>query len=285
MPRSSTGPRLRSLFVGAEGTLGIITEAVLRVFPRPELTKLVAFRFSGFDDGYRAVQALFAAGISPAMTDFGQTYSGSRSSDQPVTPDAASGLLNLAFQGLKEEVEAVSRRAAIVLHATGGVRMPLRNARRFWEERHVVAEQIRARQLAAIDESDSWLPDGVRFDFLHVALPASAVLEYKRRSEPMLLARGISIGEWGLWNQPELFSLTLFSSSQTPDDARRFAEGIDAALRLAQELGGSMEYCHGAGLKLAHLMEAEHGSGMQILRALKQTLDPSGLLNPGKLGL
>jgi FAD/FMN-containing dehydrogenase len=46
-----------------------------------------------------------------------------------------------------------------------------------------------------------------------------------------------------------------------------------------------MEYCHGVGLRLAHMMESEWGAGLQALRRLKQALDPQGLLNPGKLGL
>ncbi len=285
MPRSSTGPQLKSLFIGAEGTFGIITEAVLRVFPRPEVTLLAAYRFAGFDEGFRAIQALFAAGITPAMTDFGQTYSGRRTADAPVTPAGAVGLLNLAFQGLNEEVRAVSRRARSILENSGGTRLPLRTARRFWEDRHVVAEEIRARQQSTANERDSWLPDGMQFDFMHIALPPSALLEFKRCSQSVLLEHGISIGEWGLWNQPELFSMTLFRRSETADDAQQFSDGMDAALRLAQEMGGSMEYCHGAGTKLAHLMRSEHGSGMEVMRQLKQALDPAGLLNPGKLGL
>src|SRR5262249_22779036 len=55
VPRSSTGPRLQHLFAGAEGTLGVVTEAVLRVFPRPEARGLSGYRFPGFDEGFRAV--------------------------------------------------------------------------------------------------------------------------------------------------------------------------------------------------------------------------------------
>jgi len=120
MPRSSTGPRLMHLFIGAEGTLGIITEAVLRVFPRPEATLLMAYNFVDFEAGFRASEDLFAAGITPAMLDFGQTYAGIRLTDRPVTPAGARGLMNLAFQGLAEEARAVSRRAAKLLEAAGG---------------------------------------------------------------------------------------------------------------------------------------------------------------------
>jgi FAD/FMN-containing dehydrogenase len=56
-------------------------------------------------------------------------------------------------------------------------------------------------------------------------------------------------------------------------------------LKLAQDMGGSMEYVHGAGVRLAHLMAREHGAGFDVLRSVKLTLDPHGLLNPGKLGL
>jgi FAD/FMN-containing dehydrogenase len=50
-------------------------------------------------------------------------------------------------------------------------------------------------------------------------------------------------------------------------------------------MGGSMEYVHGAGLRLTHLMQREHGEGLEMLRRIKAAIDPSGVLNPGKLGL
>src|SRR6266567_7787816 len=63
--RSSTGPRLKHLFAGAEGTMGVITEAVLRAFPQPERRQLVALEFPDFDSGFHAVQAMFAVGLVP----------------------------------------------------------------------------------------------------------------------------------------------------------------------------------------------------------------------------
>ena len=58
---------------------------------------------------------------------------------------------------------------------------------------------------------------------------------------------------------------------------------VDKVLTLAQEMGGTMEYCHGVGVKLAHLMESEHGNGINVLRKMKKAIDPNNILNPGKL--
>ena len=63
------------------------------------------------------------------------------------------------------------------------------------------------------------------------------------------------------------------------------AAGVDEVLTLAQDLGGIMEYCHGVGVKLNHLLNRELGASRPTLRALKTALDPAGIMNPGKLGL
>ncbi|MGI8553047.1 MAG: FAD-binding oxidoreductase [Dehalococcoidia bacterium] len=281
--RSSTGPQLRHLFIGAEGTLGVITEATLRVFPLPESRRLRAFEFPDFDSGFRAVESLFAINLVPAMVDYGQTYAGSRESPALFTPEGSPGRLQLAFEGFAEAVEAAERRATRICLQNSGAALPEAEAQEFWEDRHVVAERFRVRR--AKDDHDSWLEGGVLFDFVHVALPASQVLSYRDRAAALMAGRGVSVIEWGLWNTPELFSAVVQRPVRDETEARTFAAAVDELLRLAQDLGGSMEYCHGAGLRLASLMEREHGRGLELLRAIKSAADPHGLMNPGKLNL
>jgi FAD/FMN-containing dehydrogenase len=96
----------------------------------------------------------------------------------------------------------------------------------------------------------------------------------------------VRVQESGLWVQPELFSMRLGAEdSVTPDARLVLEETVEELLRLAQRLGGSMEYTHGVGVKLAPLMAEEHGYGLEVMRQIKQTLDPNNILNPGKLGL
>ena len=65
----------------------------------------------------------------------------------------------------------------------------------------------------------------------------------------------------------------------------KLGAAVDTLLTACQDLGGSMEYVHGAGRRLAHLMPREHGEALTVLRRIKAAIDPEGILNPGKLGL
>jgi glycolate oxidase len=86
--------------------------------------------------------------------------------------------------------------------------------------------------------------------------------------------------------QPELFSMRLGADEHTTPNAQLvLEETVEELLRLVQQMGGSMEYTHGVGFKLAPLMAEEHGYGLEVMRQIKKTLDPNNIMNPGKLGL
>jgi FAD/FMN-containing dehydrogenase len=106
------------------------------------------------------------------------------------------------------------------------------------------------------------------------------VLDYRRQSLEILAQHRLHALQTGLWCHAGLFNIA-FSGA----DATTFTAVQMVLLQLCQELHGAMEYCHGVGVRLAPLMEREHGTGLRALRHLKQCLDPQGLLNPGKLDL
>jgi glycolate oxidase len=89
-----------------------------------------------------------------------------------------------------------------------------------------------------------------------------------------------------LWIQPELFSMPLGIQDDGTNKAQLvLEETVDELLHLVHEMGGSMEYTHGVGVKLAPLMDEEHGYGAEVMRRIKKTLDPNGIMNPGKMAL
>ncbi|HWP58244.1 MAG TPA: FAD-binding oxidoreductase [Candidatus Acidoferrales bacterium] len=272
VPKSSTGISLKHLFIGAEGCLGVITEATVRVFPAPEKRALFGFSFSSFEQGYGAIEKIFARGIVPAVVDFG---------DDTVKFEGRA-VLYLGFEGVGEVVDAESKIAVGICREAGAVELPRADAEYFWNDRHVIARQFKSSRRRRRERSG----DFIKRDWIHVALPASEVLAFRRAAMKIVPEHDIRLQESGLWNRPELFSMRLaVEDSGDGQGQERLQETVEELLRLVQKMGGSMEYTHGVGIKLASLMAEEHGYGLEVMRRIKRSLDPNNIMNPGKLGL
>ncbi len=278
VPKKASGPTL-NLFIGAEGTLGVITAAGLRVFRLPEDRRFATFLFPTFDDGFRAVSEMFDIGLRPAVTDLTEEPMGSTGE--------MSVLLYLAYEGYAEEVDAQERRTARICREAGGTDIGPGETEDYWRERHRSGERYKNESLP-LPPSERWNRGWSRgnWDYLHVSLPISRVLGFRRQAQSIAQEFDLFIREYAIWTEPELFSIIMTGSALSGDGpADSFMEAVDRVLTLAQDMGGTMEYCHGVGLKLAHLVEREWGSGLEAARRVKAALDPHGIMNSGKLGL
>jgi FAD/FMN-containing dehydrogenase len=271
VPKSSAGIDLKSLFIGGEGCFGVVTEATIRIFSKPEKRALHAIAFDSFEQGYGAIQKMFARGLQPAMVDFGDDN------------DKFEGaVLYLAFEGVKEIVAAEEKLALSLCDEAGGRRLPQEEAEEFWRNRHVIARRFMENRRQRRERGR----DGSYRDWIHVALPASKILPFRTAAMEIIAKRGVHLQESGLWVCPELFSMRLGTEDDGANNAQlALEETVDELLRLVQKMGGSMEYTHGVGVKLAPLMAEEHGYGLEVMRKIKQVLDPNQIMNPGKMGL
>ena len=266
----SSGPNLNYLFIGAEGVFGVITKATLRVVRLPEKRSFATIGFDSFDDGFNAVAELFALGLRPTLVDLAE--------------EPGSGVqLYLMFEGYREGVSARKRRSLQVCMSFGGRDLGASESLDYWRTRYRIGEGYR-REMLDQPRSVRWQRRGRAFDYLHVAIPLSQVLEYKRRSEEILSSLGVRVQEYSIWTHPELFSMLVAPDPPVTDTSMdNLAEAVDRVLRLAQDMGGAMEYCHGVGVKLAHLVPREMGVGYEVAKVLKHALDPNNIMNPGKL--
>ncbi len=282
IPRTTTGLDLKRLFIGTEGTLGVVTCATLRVFPVPEKQDIRAFAFDDFAGAFVAVTALYDDGLRPVLMDLEESF---RAPASPWNGEAEGPVLFLGFAGKEALVRASWQVAASRLLKSGASPLPRREAGAFWRGRHDViyrTDEIRP----GVTQADLYLKD-VIFDYLHVALPRPKVLEFHRIAPLILRRRGVTPTGFGVWTQPELVSVEMIRPVGTD---RRADKAIVAAactevLRKAMALGGSIEYVHGVGIHLAHLMQEELGAGLEVQRRIKRALDPRGILNLGKGGL
>lgn len=276
------GPGLwfESLFVGSEGAFGVITEATIRVFAQPEERRFRSFAFATFQEGFAAVQELARLGLRPGILDLSEEPS--RHPDRTNSEDLEVSL-TLVFEGYAEEVAAQEARATAVCQAAGGQDEGSEDAEQHWRFRHQIARRYKEHMMGqpgSVRRDRGW---GRLMDYLHVALPPSQVVAFHRWGRDLAARRGLQIWEAAIWGLPEFYSL-LIGDPRPDATPEALARATDEILMRAQDVGGSMEYCHGIGIKLAHLLGREWGVGVEVVRRIKDALDPNHVMNPGKLG-
>ena len=270
--KHSAGLQLNALLIGGEGCFGIITEATIKIFPKPQARRFVGYLFASFEQGYAAIQAMFHQRLRPAMLDYG---------DDEDRHDPGA-LLYLVFEGNAEMTALEEKLAAAICLAHHGEPLPRAETEAFWNGRHEIARRFMRNRRQRRERGR----DGMYRDWIHVALSSSKVLAFRRAAQAVIRRRGVRLQESGLWVQPELFSMRLGADEEDlPDAQLALEETVEELLRLVQQMDGSMEYTHGVGVKLAPLMAGEHGYGLEVMRRIKRTLDPNNIMNPGKLGL
>ena len=223
-------------------------------------------KFSSFTQGFRALSKLFEIGIKPAVID--------------LTEDEDGIHLYLVHEGYTEGIKAEIVRSREICSFHNGISIGPKPTAHYWKARYDIAlnykNKTTATPLKDVFESNSQL-----IDFLHVALPMSRVLRYRRESNQIFRANGIKVIEQAIWTNPEFYSIVVRADTET--GRKNLSTAIDMALILAQDLGGIMEYCHGVGIKLQHLFDRELGIGINTIKAIKKVIDPNNIMNPGKI--
>jgi alkyldihydroxyacetonephosphate synthase len=281
-PRSATGPDLTQLFVGSEGTLGIITEGRFRVHPVPEGEGRRAFGFPSFAEGLDACRRILRRGATPAVLRLYDPTESGRSFDRPDT--SVLIVLDEADPGLVEATLAV-----VDDECSGADRLEVTLVDRWLEHRNDVSA------LAPLWRSGI-VVDTVEVSARWKALPGlyRAVLETLGGVEGTLVASSHQSHAY-----PDGACLYFTFAGRPPDDqgtdpddaARRewigqyYRRAWDEVTQATVAAGGAISHHHGIGLNRARFLAGALGGGFSVLTAVKQALDPHGILNPGKLGL
>ncbi|WP_055664304.1 FAD-binding oxidoreductase [Jannaschia seosinensis] len=272
--KSSAGYDLTSLFVGAEGTLGLITELTLKLHGQPEA---VASAVCGFETTEGAITAVIEAmqlGLTPARIEYVDVatvriLNAADGADLPEMPH-----LLLEFHGTDDAVAAEAARMGEVAAENGGgdYRWAIRAEERtaLWSMRHRAYHTILASR------------PGATAIVTDVCVPVSRLGEAIARAEAEIadsVLDGPILGHVGDGNYHAILMVDRGSQTEI-DEAKRLS---DAMVAHALEFGGTATGEHGVGLGKLHLMEAEHGEAWDVMGALKRALDPEGLMNPGKV--
>jgi D-lactate dehydrogenase (cytochrome) len=272
--KSSAGYDLTRLFVGSEGTLGVLTEITLRLHGIPEAVAAATCGFASLAGAVDTVIATIQSGIPIArieLLDDVQMDSINRYAklDHPVRDT-----LFLEFHGTPEGVKQQAETVQAIASENGGgdFRWATHEdeRRKLWQARHDAAYANKALRA----NCDMWATDVC----VPISRLAECILETKRDLKQSFLLAPI-VGHVGDGN----FHLTFVLDRKKPEE---FAEAVrlnDRLVTRALAMDGTCTGEHGVGLgKMDHLI-AEHGDAVQVMRQIKLALDPANLMNPGKI--
>ena len=259
------GYDLRSLLIGSEGTLGVITALWLRLIPAPEAAVPVVATFADARAGAAAMQAVLASGVVPAAIEYldGATL---RAGASGFPGDAGAGFaLVVEVDGTAAEVEAA---LPAVREALGGDVVVPADVRAFWAWRGGVSHAVAAQRGGKLSED--------------IAVPLDRLAEAVEGTLEIGARHGLEACSWGHAGDGNLHSTFLLTPGDDDEAARAVAAAEDL-FAMAVALGGTVSGEHGLGLlKNGQLARQWSPAAVELHRAVKRALDPKGLLNPGK---
>ncbi|TFL16795.1 FAD-binding oxidoreductase [Jannaschia formosa] len=272
--KSSAGYDLTGLFVGSEGTLGLITELTLKLHGQPEAVSAAICAFPSTGAAIETVILAIQMGLRPARVEFVDAATAAiLNARDGASFDEAPHLL-LEFHGSDAAVaEEAERFGELTTEAGGsGYRWATQaeERTRLWTMRHRAYHTI----LASRPGSTAVVTD--------VCVPISRMGEAIDRAAAEIAASAVPGPILGHVGDGNYHAILLVDRSDPAElaEAKRLSDGMVAH---ALDLGGTATGEHGVGLGKLHFMEREHGAGWDVMGAIKRALDPDGIMNPGKL--
>jgi alkyldihydroxyacetonephosphate synthase len=281
---SAAGPDLRQLAIGSEGVFGVITKVRLRVHPVPEMTRYEAWSFPDFATGAAALRAVTQTGTGPTvvrLSDEIETGVNLATTDAIGESKVTGGCLGLTlFEGTKEHTESRQAETRALLEAHGGTSLGEAPAQA-WERGRFAAPYLRDSLLSAgaLCETLETATDWSNLDALKAAVTQALTTALAESGTPALVMCHIShVYPTGA----SLYFTVVAGQRGNPIDQWWAAK--KAACDAIMASGGTITHHHAVGADHRAWMRDEVGDlGVQLLRAVKATLDPAGILNPGKL--
>jgi alkyldihydroxyacetonephosphate synthase len=274
VPRAATGPNLIDWFIGAEGTLGVVTEVILRIFPLSAYRRLEAVQFSDISSGLSVMRSLMQGGVRPFLVRF---YDEDESRHALKDPSFTGCVMFLGFEGIQAIADAEYDAAmAMCLHEHG--------------------------ECLGTAPVDAWMKR--RFDFSGVENVLTQTGGYAETIEVAHFWTGIQpiytalkqalipLSDEVLGHFSHVYthgtSLYIILLGNADDDAQaeqRIRQFWETAMTICLAHGGALSHHHGVGIARLPYIEQELGETHEVMKRVKHALDPHHILSSGKMGL
>lgn len=270
--KQSSGYDLLHLFVGSEGTLGVITEATLKLLPVPEHMVAAIAAFETVEEAIETVVAIRGSGIDVAALEFidvTNTYAMNQGgADIAPYPTLLMEVHSAHESTMAEDIAIVQELCEEMGAVTFKATSDHAERKKLWHARHIAYETLMRNH------------PGKRIFIMDVAVPISAYPALIAGAHEAIDAAGIVGYMKGHAGDGNIHIELPFGDEESYLKAR---DVNDVIIRKALALGGTCTGEHGVGIGKARFMEEEHGESLNVMRDIKSLLDPNGILNPGKI--
>lgn len=276
MPRRAVGPDLRSLWIGSEGTLGVITEVTLKIVPVPEERRVQAFALGNFTDALAGMRTFMRVGWRPAVVRLNDAFEAHRGFGQWLAPDEV--ILLLLSEGPRGYASGEMAAVSEIVQAHGGRPLGPEPVEKWLAHRNDIShyeQYIRAGLIVdTIEVASSWSAIGR----IH-----TLVCEQVPQQVPQLR----HISGHSSHSYPQGTNL-YFSFAAEPAADVDAAEAVyrriwTAVMDITLREGGTISHHHGVGRMRTPWVAADLGSAVRVLEVLERAFDPRGIMNPGVL--
>lgn len=267
------GYDIKSLLIGSEGTLGVITAAWLRLIPAPDAALPVVGFYADEDAGVAAIEAVLGNGLVPAALEYldGRVMAASAATFMAPLPAGLGFAVIAEADGsvaeaavLAAELETVLADGALAVYAPTAPG----DVARLWRWRDGVSIAVTAQRGGKVSED--------------IVVPVDRLRDALAEMGRVAARHGLEFCSWGHAGDGNLHATFLVDRSNDPE-LERAAEAAEELFALATSLGGSISGEHGVGyVKRGQLSRQWPPSALALHEAIKQAFDPDNLLNPGK---
>lgn len=273
--KTSSGYDLCRLFVGSEGTLGVITEVTLRLIGIPEEYMAAIAQFQEIREATNTVFQIMKSGLSPAALEFLdiqtiQAINKYKNLSLEERPTIFIEFHGTSASGLKEELEIVKEicNENDVIKFDSGIGRHERN--RLWEARYGVHESIKVSN------------PGLHALVIDTAVPISKYPDMVEHAQKVIKERGLKGYAFGHAGSGNLH-MEILGIPEDSSNWKRVKEAEEEIVNFALIVGGTSTGEHGIGIGKRKFMKKEHQDSLNLMKQIKMLLDPNGIMNPGKI--
>jgi glycolate oxidase len=275
--KSVSGYDLTRLFVGSEGTLGVVTEVTLKINPKPTATSTALATFDNLEDAGHAVIEIMHSGILPSVLEIlGRETLVAINQNTDLKLPEVDAMLLAETDGYTQEETRYQMNKALEIFKKNHAR-EVKEAGSGSEAADLWKARKSAYAVLARIKTHFVLED--------VTVPISKVADMLRGVNEIARKYNLQIATYGHAGDGNLHPQILYDGYD-PNQVKRMEEASGELFKLALNLEGTLTGEHGIGLSKAAYMSLEHDpAAMEVMRSLKRLFDPNNILNPGKMAL